>query len=188
MSRPTRPRRSRYTVTLIGGQKYVILAYSAEQVRDHYTRQGFDVRSVAKGDFRKTERTNEVVSSGGGWTIDEEAVKQAAELLGVKRPVKVRTHARVGGTHGNYRLRNRRPEQPYHDIMVKSYLSPSQASETLWHELTHASQADRCDTPEAWEAFSRNQRRYPYRVRPIEVEARETSKTFADVPLTRTAR
>lgn len=176
--------RTRYTVTTqkegVGVQRQVVLCYTAQWATDYFTRRGFVVLSVQKGDYRKQQRVA-ATKAAGGFTIDRKALAAAIEQLGLKLPVKIRYNARVGGTQGNYRLRNGN-----HDIMLKSYLTPEQASSTLWHELTHAMQAERVGgTSEVWNSYSLEQRRYSYSIRPIEIEARQMSKIMADVPLCR---
>lgn len=177
-----RQRRSRYTVTLSTGERKVILAYSAEGARNYYAEfyasMGITVTRVAQGDYRKQQHAANRQAQGG-FTIDRQALAFAIEYLGLTWPVDIRTHARVGGTQGNHRLTpNHR-----HNIMVKSYLTPEEASSTLWHELTHAAQAERAGNYHAWSEFVREQRRIPYSHRSIEIEARQASKDMADYPL-----
>lgn len=169
-------RRSRFTVVLEGREPFVTLAYSATQIRKAY---GFhNVVTVTKGDFRKKVRAT---PTGGGFQIDARALKQAIALLGLKVPVKVRQHSRVGNTHGNYRFRASTAAKPqHHDIMLKSYLTPAEASHTLWHELTHALQAERCGSLLGWAAESRKQRSYSYHFRPVEIEANRMADKMSD--------
>lgn len=168
-------RRTRYTVYYDDDKPEVCLAYTPEGARKLFEKLGHSVIRVERGDYRKTR-------TGGGFVINKAALADAIELLGLKLPVKVRTHARVGDTNGNYRLRD-----GWHDIMLKSYHTPEQASSTLWHELTHAMQAERAGGKDEWRSVRNEQRRYSYRIRPIEVEAREMSEAMADIPLCRPA-
>lgn len=153
-------RRTRYTVTLEGRDPFVIIAADEGQIYNHY---GSKLVGLRKGDFRKVAKPR---VSGPGFRVDQQALKQAIALLGLKVKVKVRFHARNGSTLGNYRFAG-----THHNIMLKSYLTPEQASHTLWHELTHAMQAERAGSKEGWSAEHRRQRRYSYQFRPIEVEA-----------------
>jgi len=168
-------KRTRFTATMVDGSKLVILAYTAQDVRDFYSARCV---AVSRGDYRKAARNAERAVYGG-FTIDQEALAAAIQLLDIKQPVKIRFHSRVGGTNGNHRLR-----AWGHDIMIKSYLAAEQASSTLWHELKHARQSDG-HTLESWRAVKAEQRRYSYAVRPIEREARALSAEMADCPLTR---
>lgn len=172
-------RRARYTVHIAGEDTpRVILDYSAQSAQAYYERRGLNVLSVTAGDYRKQ------VQEGGGFVIDEHALAQAVITLGIKLPVKIRMHSRQGDTLGNHRLR-----AGYHDIMLKSYRTAEQASSTLWHELTHAMQAERDGGGDihAWYGVNREQRLYPYSIRPIEVEAREMSERMKDIQLTKQA-
>lgn len=172
--RTTRQRRSRYTVFLVGGEFKVILTYSAADARTYFERRGYKVSRVGKGDVRKQIRARQTQAEGG-YRIDQKALKDAIAILGLKLPVRVRQHARVGNTNGNYRH-----GVTHHNIMIKSYLTPEQASKTLWHELTHAQQAERAGDYAGWTLESQQQRRsYAYWNRPIEVEARANADKYA---------
>ncbi len=142
------------------------------------------------------------VEAEGGFRLDRPAISRAGATLGLTLPVRVRTSARKGGCEGNYRLRRdgRTPTgipttvAPYHDIMVKSYLTPEAASRTLWHELAHAMQAKRSANATgqaighpvalaaAWEAH-RAARGVAYQNKPYEVEARSFENRAAEHPL-----
>jgi hypothetical protein len=63
-------------------------------------------------------------------------VLQACRLLGITKPVEIR---RTSGnnTAGKYRGIN---AKGIHVITVAARLSPTMASQTIWHELTHAKQ------------------------------------------------
>jgi hypothetical protein len=188
-------RRQRFTAHLAGvSAPAVILAYSAESVREHYARRGHTVISIERGDHRLAERKarreaayreRDSGPDGGGFRIDQGALRDACELLGIRLPVRVRYHSRVGGCLGNHRLRaEKRGDGHWHDIMLKSYLSAEKASRALWHELTHAAQAERAGgTLADWAREHRRQVAYSYSVRPIEREARDMEVTMADVPL-----
>lgn len=175
-----RRRRSRFTVTMTDGTKQVVLAYDTVGARSFFTGRGYDVRSVTAGDHRVAKR-NAQTKAVGGFRLNHAAIRDACELLGVKMPVAIKFNGRVGATHGNHRFTG-----SSHRIMVKSYLTVQQASETLWHELTHALQAERdCGSRAAWVAQHSEQRRYSYQRRPIEIEARKMSEDMADLLLTK---
>lgn len=175
-------RRTRFTVYFTPDQEpQVILAYHGQEneIRDYYEKRGYAVRRVVKGDHRKKQRAA-AKQREGGFRIDRKALNAAIDALGLDLPVDIRFHARVGSTNGNYRFDGRR-----HDIMLKSYLTPEQASSTLWHELTHAMQAERAGaTTAAWSSVQREQARWSYWNRPIEREARQMSEDMRDCPLT----
>lgn len=169
-------RRSRFTVVLAGQDAHVILAYSSDDVRRHYESIGYTVVRVTRGDFRKPTAP---AATGPRFRVNDAALREAIDLFGLRLPVRVRLHARCGITNGSYRF-----EGTYHNIMLKSYRTAQEASETLWHELTHALQAERAGSVIEWDRVYAEQRRYPYRVRPVKIEAREMSATMADIPLT----
>lgn len=176
------PRRSRFTATLSHDTsreivKRVILAYSPGDVRDYYTRKGYVVLGVQRGDYRAPARAAAVKANGGGWRVDRAALRDACDLLGLKLPVSIRFNSRVGRTNGNYRFTG-----TSHDIMLKSYRTAEQASATLWHELTHALQAERAGSTTAWQGVLADSRG-KYQRCPLEIEARAMSRTMSDVPL-----
>lgn len=187
---PAQRRRTRYTITYrtsAGIKQTVALGYSVEGLREHLIGHGYDVIKVVKGDFRAIPA--KVVQSGGtGWTLDRRALNAAAKFLGLKLPVHVKTNSKYGGTNGTYRFKpsTKAPKgfavanaTAFHNIVVKSYLTPQQATETLWHELQHAVQAERQGSPTVWNIYSRDQKRYPYSRRPIEIEARKVASANA---------
>ena len=175
----SRRRRQRFTVTCSHRSsdevvKRVILAYSAIGAGDYYATRGYTVLEVARGDYRAQQ------AGGWHWSIDQEALDAAVELLGLKLPVKIRFNSRVGNTNGNYRL-----GAGYHDIMLKTYRTAQQASQTLWHELTHAMQAERAGgTRAAWLA-DLEKSRGKYQRCPREIEARAMARDMADLLLCR---
>lgn len=177
-------RRSRFTVDLIlkDGKPHrsVVLAYSADDVRTRYhlPTRGQYVLDVKAGDYRKQQRAAEIKAQGG-YRVDQRALRAAIETLGLKLPVKIRYNGRVGQTNGNYTFRG-----GYHDIMLKTYHTADQASSTLWHELTHAMQSERVGgTLGTWAEYRKGQRRYTYRQRPMEVEARRMSAKMSHIKL-----
>lgn len=104
------------------------------------------------------------------YTIDNPAVRRAAQELGLKNPVKVEV---VGGTHGShFTLPN-----GSHLVEIVGWLKPESANKQLWHELKHAAQIEEQGTlPQRPEAFGE------YRAMPTEVEAREFAEN-APYPL-----
>lgn len=72
------------------------------------------------------------------WDFDLDAIQRARELLGVTRPVVigcVNARRRWTGMHHD--------EGATHRITVAHWHTPEGASRTIWHELSHAAQADR---------------------------------------------
>lgn len=180
----TRKRRSRFTCTMENGTQFYALAYTAEQVRDHYSRLG-PVKTVVKGDTR-IKAAKESIKGRGGFVLDNAAIDKAIEELGIKHPVKIRFNGRVGSTAGNHRLRQDMQGRHYHDIMLKSYALPDDASFTLWHELTHALQAERAGgTVQSWLAEQKRQARWPYKSRPVEREANAVANAHHNQKLCR---
>jgi hypothetical protein len=84
------------------------------------------------------------------WEVDRAAVKRASTELGVTHPVYVkrspgknvkgRYHGLVKGSE-LHRLCE--PDTLYHYVTIAAKASADDASRTLWHELTHAAQAER---------------------------------------------
>jgi len=177
-------RRSRFTITYSPDDsneilRTVVLAYSADSIRMRYSIPGATILGIERGDYRAKARAA-AVHAAGGFTVNRQAVDDAAALLGLKLPVRIRFNSRVGRTNGNYRFKG-----DHHDIMLKSYRTPEQASDTLWHELTHALQAERDGRADeaVWADVRRSQAHYSYLIRPIEVEARKMSALMKDCPL-----
>jgi hypothetical protein len=170
-------KRQRYTVEMQDGTRQVILAYDGAGADSYYRRRGYDVKRVTKGDYRKTQALREAAT--GGFTIDRAALKDACDLLGLKLPVRLRYNSRVGRTMANHRFWG-----DYHDVMLKSYLTPEEASTALWHELTHAMQAERAGTLHEWLRIGKAEHGL-YEHAPTEIEARDMQATMKDVMLCR---
>ena len=179
---PRRRKRQRYTVDLEGHAPQVILAYSHGSVVEYYERRGYKVLGVEMGDYRKRARQEEAKQNGRRFAIDTRALEEAKRQFGLKRPVKIRLHGRVGGTNGNHSW-----EGTYHNVMLKWYRSAEEANETLWHELTHCRQAEECMARGGdWHYYSRQQKKnYSYKHRPIEIEARQVARSMRHIMLVR---
>ncbi len=130
----------------------------------------------------------------GSYRLDESALAEASEYLGLKLPIRVRYSSRAGNVRGNYRLGRSTSGPNFHNIMLKTYIGAEQASKTLWHELTHAMQAERemlaagLDLRDpagkiAWQSADARGRGIGYSRKPIEVEAREGEKMHEALPL-----
>ena len=193
-----RPRRSRFTVTVEGyPAKRVILAYTAQGAVDHYNSCGLRVLDVVKGDLVNVHTPERK----GGWKLSGR-LAEAQDFLGLTIPVKIKQTGHQGGRYGAHSLRiDRATGKPYHHITVKSWLSVAEAGRTLWHELTHAMQAERCaaalaaDGPypvaladlsasawlRAWDTTP--ERMGSYQTRAIEVEARSYEGFNDECPL-----
>lgn len=185
----SQPRRNRYQATgvTLHGQPHsdiFVLAYTLEGAKQALVQKGYGAVSIAP------HRREDI--QGGGFKIDQAALKAAQDFLGLTLPVKVRHSSKLGATQGNYRLSHRRGN--HHNVMLKSYLTPEQASKTLWHELAHAMQAERaCKTAGvsptdraallAWSATPERAKGTGYYKKPIEVEARAHENYAATRPL-----
>ncbi len=111
------------------------------------------------------------------YVLDQIAVDKAASHLGIQNPVNITL---VGGTHGRYLgLINGK-----HEIEAIWWLNPKRANFQIWHELTHALQAE-----QGMEFNPRPERYDEYRSEPHEVEADRVASTapFSVVTPTRTA-
>lgn len=190
-----RPRRSRFVATGVAGRKAEegmhVMAYSVEDAREVLRQHGITAESVVPlaAAIRKPD--------GGGYRLDESAIEEAKEFFGLTLPVRVQFNSRVGGTDGNWRLSSDYIGGPnFHKIMLKSYLTPEKASETLWHELTHAMQAERearaagvepshAEAKRVWRESAIRGKGTAYARKPIEIEARAHEQYAEALPLAR---
>ena len=76
-------------------------------------------------------------TSRAGWVLDQDAVIEAMDTLGITYPVKIRFMT------GKYRFGTHYENAESHRITIHQGLSAEEASHTLWHELAHAMQAER---------------------------------------------
>lgn len=181
-----RQRRTRYTVEFHSDtRKMVILAYNSADAAEFYTRRGFNVKRVTKGDYRKPHKPIT------GARPDHTAIQEAASFLDLSFPVEVRTSSRQGGAYGHYIARYRAGRWR-HSIMVKSWLDAEQMGRTLWHELTHAMQFERDSFRPGLapnEVRTRHNSRYrdgtSYHQKPAEVEANSYMDYNSEIPLAR---
>lgn len=196
----TRRTRYRFNVTTSDGRvfEHHILDY------DRYSAEAW---------FRARYATVEYLGTGMGrpplarapqaFKIDQAALAEAIALLGITLPVSVKITAHGGRTLGTHRfkamhgtfMRDKSTDTAsggmYHHICIRSWLSVEQAGRTLWHELTHAMQAERetdRNAPlreqfEGWRFCAARGRGTTYRAKPIEVEAREHEPLNDDLPL-----
>lgn len=183
----TRQRRTRYTVTFQDGSKSVFLGYSAQDALNFYNARGKLVKGITKGDYRKHEAKHEAFKSGG-FRIKTLEQRKAIEMLGIEFPVSIHMSnhfSHVSGKDGHHILKRDKDGTLYHEIMLKSYLTPARASFVLWHELTHAMQAER-DGRKTWEGYlevSAQQHTFPYSRRPWEREANAIAEENEDIVL-----
>lgn len=176
-------RRQRFTIETADGEKVVALGYTAEGLREAYARRyGEEPLFITRGDYRIEQRAAER-RAVGGFTIDRQALAEAKRLLGITKPLDIRQTSRHGSQNGNHQFDGLK-----HRIMVKSYLTPDEATSTLWHELTHCRQAEQAGGRMEWREVVNSQKRRSrsYWHRPIEVEARDMARRMA--PLHKLAR
>lgn len=79
------------------------------------------------------------------WEFDQDAIASAAKELGIDLPVHVRGMRGRKKNAGLYKGIDfwKLCNQPVHNIVIeRRYLSTEQASKVIWHELTHARQAE----------------------------------------------
>jgi hypothetical protein len=85
------------------------------------------------------------------WKIDPDTFAEAQQILGLTYPVRVRElmHG-PAGMQGKYHglgywgpTTSERLEKPAHHISLKADMSPYMANTCLWHEMYHATQAER---------------------------------------------
>lgn len=202
-------RRSRFTVTMREGVKYVILAYSGMDARSHYERRGCNVLTVERGDYRMAARTPSVPSHPQ-WRKNERAIREAIEFLGITKPVLIRVTNRRGGRGGAHQLRGVNSRDQFfsrglvkdfevaadvgHYITIKSWHDAKRAGEVIWHELCHAMQAEQVlaalpapvsprEAYDAWTTHESKGKGVTYRRKPVEVEAREYERFNDEMPL-----
>ncbi len=193
MSRYRQRRRTRFIARLEKAgetRERAILAYDAESVRSFYARQGYTVLSVERVKPTRRERPQ-----NAPWTLDERAIQEAREFLGITRPVTLKVINHASRTMGEHRV-TVGPNGVRQTIAIKGWLSPEDASRTLWHELTHAAQTERAlaRLPEGLSGREtiahlkrqpeRGYRSVRYERKPIEVEAREHEAMHDVLPLT----
>lgn len=114
-----------------------------------------------------------------GAKLQAGAVLKAVKHFGLTKPVVIRW---ANGTYraGSYRYRNGE-----HHITLSTYYTGADVSRYLWHELTHAKQYEAAAAKgKSYSDFHAEQARYPYSVRPIEVQARKYAEHYhAQLPL-----
>lgn len=127
--------------------------------------------------------------SKGGWRVSPSAFFEALDLLGITWEVVVKTSGGVS-RRGAHRTMPKKVGAAgwFHSITVSTYLSPEEATATLWHELTHAAQVEAAPDVFAFaKAYREENARRGYDLNVYEVEARETAETMRDVALTKRA-
>lgn len=74
-----------------------------------------------------------------GWYLDQDAILEAIDTLGIKLPVHIRF---MTGryTYGTHRVKH---DDTIHRITVDQNRELKSASHTLWHELVHCMQSER---------------------------------------------
>lgn len=179
----TQRRRSRFTATITARAsreivKEVILSYDAASVEAHYTRLGYRVLAVDRGDYRTQGRRQQrnsarAASPDGGYTYNLRAIREAFEAMtGMQLPGNLRL---MWGKRNAHRLGS---VFAYSDgrliLRIKPNLSREQANRTLWHELAHVAQYARMGDHRAWMAMKvPTNYGTSYLAHPIEREARE---------------
>jgi hypothetical protein len=215
---PRRPRRRRFTATVCHTtsnaiEKKVILGYDKRGVHAHYEALGYVVLDVTPGDYRQQEFLAAAQGRGEGpWHIDPDALAEAKAYFGLTLPVEIRLNGRESSTSAYYRLTPKggrchrkgsrianieTATRLVHEIVLKSFLGPERAGESLWHELTHAAQAERqiaaaglgpdASAEDRWrarqDAHARENKGIGYERKPCEREARENERLNDACPL-----
>lgn len=133
------------------------------------------------------------------WEFDLDAIERAGRELGLRLPVGLAV-VEAGGywqtTDGAHRVKTADRGEHAHGITVRRSVDAERASRILWHELTHAAQAEAHPTgPHRFyrEAYAVHSRARvgayggAYRANPFEVEAREAEANHERLPLARPA-
>jgi hypothetical protein len=109
------------------------------------------------------------------WRVDPAAVSRALADLGVVAPVDIRRSSgrnTKGRYHGMSLLADDNNDLVLcHRITVAARLHPADASRTIWHELTHASQFE-CDVA----GYNAKYKQYAYTSNPYELEAKANER------------
>lgn len=122
------------------------------------------------------------------YRLDKAECLAAKRFFGLKWPVSIRYDNRKGDYSelwGCHRVRYK-DGKPYHKITIKRYLSPEVASAVLWHELTHAMQAEELGDKvfhKLYHSYSGSSFSQNYLNNPFEVEARDHEKLAEEYPL-----
>lgn len=102
-------------------------------------------------------------------------IQDAIDHLEINNPVVIKWSS------GRYRMgchRYKKSNGRYHSITISRYLYEEDVTETLWHELTHARQTEKCGEPELF--YAKYYKQYgvsgeAYRNNPYEIEARRVA-------------
>lgn len=118
----------------------------------------------------------------GGWRVSVPAIREALDFLEITQPIEIKLTAGLQ-RHGAHRVRN-----GVHLITVSTYLAGASASETIWHELTHAAQSEYLGEDAFAASYNQQSRYVGYTANRYEVEAREVAAAMTDeLPLTKAA-
>lgn len=189
-------RRKRFQVTIVRAgktlAKRVCLAYSAAGARALFERQDgtrvLRVEAIKRRKYRKGQ--------AACWCVDWKAVQDACDVLGISWPVKVRRTSSFAH-NGAHRLGVVGFRRPVHYITVEKTATCAKATETLWHELAHAAQAERVvrESPcrnrtvyemiQCWDKHEMRSRKIPYKERPCETEANQIAGIYGERSLTK---
>jgi methionine aminopeptidase len=203
-------RRKRFVVTRqhTDGRSTVaeVLAYPDKSgaapsfLYSHFTESGWSVVSIIpKTEYKRNKQ--------GGWQVSQTVYN--AEIKKLSLPVVLKQTGHKGGRWGAHQLRtvaqatkglrkqvSGGPLPVYHHITIKSWLTPKEAGEAIYHELDHALYAEqemskfwnkyyvRYKRPpnaeelrKAWHTSPARSRKVSYDKRPCEVRARLAERT-----------
>jgi hypothetical protein len=122
------------------------------------------------------------------WLFDFDAIQTAAAELGIRAPILIAPQeagGRTQVTYGAHRIKKQPVRTPdgdtwtfHHGITVQRTCPVDKVSETIWHELVHAQQAEKVEDPTTF--YSRHYKVHggmgsygpAYRANPYEIEAR----------------
>ena len=201
-ARPQKRRRKRYVVEVNGETKHCLAYDRAWVVENCPGATSIRLWSDAKRDQAR---------HAGTWVVDPRALSEAIEFFSLSLAVDVELLDGAATTAGSHSLvpvgeafvrsdgrivglntATAGGTEWRHKIKLRRGQSPAQASRTLWHELTHAMQAERrvgrmIDAGvsprkvfDAWKfCHERGHRTTAYEHKPVEIEAR-THEDYAD--------
>lgn len=85
--------------------------------------------------------------------LNREAVAKACQYLGVKQPIQV-WHPKMTTVWGRHYPYGSSTGIDRHRINIARHLDIDARNETLWHELTHATQFERYGWDQAWKMYA----------------------------------
>ena len=113
-----------------------------------------------------------------GWNIDTDALGTFLQEIGVKLPMRIRTHGRCVKRRGTHYAR-----KGHHLIILNPYRSVKDTNKTLLHEIAHAFQGEKLCPDDHTKFYKLHYRGNGYKGNPWEIHAKEFAEEFAHIRL-----